>query len=227
MMKKTTYLFFLLSVLSNAQENSASRKGEIQFDAGFEYRITPIYRTYAVRLSSFSPHSSVDESRQNSGMGVNLGMEYFLGNNLSLGFSNTFRYDFIVSGQDNIESDFGVGANTYGLLIDYHLSLKYYFKLFGAGDFFISGGFSRLNTNSDFSSKQSFFDDGGNLIGSILSIENSSFFANRFELGYANGKGIIGLGIFMSQTTNYFDDTTSFIVPFVKLGIKVNYRCKR
>ncbi len=117
MIKKITCFIFLLSVFSNAQDNSRSRKGEIHFDAGFEYRITPIYSspTFSVSKNNFA--SNVDVDRQNSGVGIALGLEYFLGKNLSLGFSNTFRYDFIVSGQTAIDPDFGVEKNTYGLLI--------------------------------------------------------------------------------------------------------------
>jgi len=193
----------------------------VQFDAGLEYRITPIYSDSNFFLAETSVASFVDRDLQNIGLGVDFGIEYFILSDLSLRFANTFRYDFIVSSQTDIDSDFGVKANEYGLLIDYHLVLNYYFRVFGSGDFFLSAGFSRLNTNSDFSSKRSFYDDEGILIGSISTIENFSYWGNRFELGYTNGKGKIGLGIYMSQNTQYFDETTVFIVPFVKFSLKL------
>ncbi len=220
-MKGITFLLLLFPLLNLAQKDLPSRKGQLHFDLGLEYRITPIYPLESFSLGRFNPFTFVDQDQQNSGMGINIGMEYFLGKNLALGFSNTFRYDLIVSGQTEIQPDFGTAPNQYGLLIDYHLYLKYYFKLFGKGDLFLSVGISRMNTNSDFSSKESFFDEEGNLVGSILSIESSSYWANRFELGYSNKRGIIGAGIYMSNSTNYFEETTSFIVPFIKCSIKL------
>ena len=222
-MKKITYFVFILSLMVNAQDEQSSKKGKVLFNVGPEYRITPIYSSPTATVSTPGDFSSfVDVDRQNSGVGLNLCLEYFLGNKWSIGFSNAFRYDFIVSGGSAIEPDFGAAQNKYGLLIDYTLSLNYYFRLFKVGNFFASAGFSRMNTNSDFTSKRSVFDENNELVTVITTNEDFSYWANKFELGYSHTNGILGVGIYMTQNTNYFDRTTNFIIPFVKIGIKLN-----
>ena len=218
-MRKITFLLFLIPICIYSQTSRLSNKKSLQFEIGLEYRITPMYPLSSFFVSQNNFASFVNTDLQNAGLGINLGVEYFISNNFSIGFLNTIRYDYIVSGQSNIEPDFGVASNTYGLLIDYHLSLNYHFKLFEKGNFFLSAGFSLLNTNSDFTSKQSFFDNQNNLIGSAFSTENFSYWASRYEIGYVIDNYKIGLGITSSTTTNYFDETTSFIVPFAKFSL--------
>ena len=214
-------LLGLLPILFFAQSDDNFKKGHVYFSLGTEYRITPIYPIDDFSISENDFSGFVDPDLQNSGMGINLGMEYFFSEKFSISLINTFRYDFIVSRRSNIEPSFGVEENKYGLLLDHHLYLSYYFKVFKKGNFYLSAGFSRLNTNSDFSTKESFFDENGNLIASVFGIENFSYWANRFELGHTIGKGKLSLGIYMSQNTNYFDETTSFIIPFVDFKINL------
>lgn len=218
-MKRLTFLLFLVPVCFYAQQTRLSLKGKLRFEIGLEYRITPIYKLDTFSVIPAGDFSSfVNPDLQNAGAGLNLGLEYFFSNNFSIGFLNTIRYDHILNGASNIEPDYGAGRNTNGILLDYHLSLNYHFKVFEKGNFFISAGFSLLNTNSDFTSKQSFFDEGNNLIGVVFSDENFSYFASRYEIGYIRNDFKIGLGITSSNNTGYFAETKSFIVPFVKFS---------
>ncbi len=188
---KLILLLALLSLMGNAQDNGAHHKGRFHLNIGPEYRITPIYDV-AVPATEAALYTNTD--KQNSGMGLNLDLEYFITDKLSLGLINSFRYDLVIAYSREITAEFGVEAADYNVLMDYHLYLAYYFKVFGRGEFFINAGVSLLNRNSDFSVKEPVRNSDGELIGMELYIGDYHYSANRLSLGYRKERGKIVLG---------------------------------
>ncbi len=215
---KLILLVALLPLMGNAQDNGAHLKGRFHLNIGPEYRITPIYDV-AVPVTEAALYTNTD--KQNSGTGLNLDLEYFITDKLSLGFINSFRYDLVIADSREISAEFGVEAADYKLLMDYHLYLAYYFKVFGKGEFFINAGVSLLNRNSDFSVKEPVRNSDGELIGMGLYIGDYHYSANRLSLGYKKGRGKLSLGIYFTQQAPYFKATTSFIVPHIGYSYKI------
>lgn len=205
---KVTILFLALTpFFLYAQENVDDYRKPLQLLMGTEYRITPIYNTSLYSLSEHSTFTNMDA--QNSGIALNLGLEYEIFRNLGLGFSNGFRYDMVIAQRPDGYNPINAGTIDYKLIVDYHLYLAYYIKAFSKGDIFISAGISLLNTNTDFSIKK--IDE----YGEGFYISDFSFLANRISIGFQSSKSRIYLGINLSRTTEYFDETTSFIIPHI------------
>ncbi len=217
-MKRIKYLLLILSFThftGSGQENGIDRKGRFLFSIGPEYRVTPFYRysNFTFNPKNFSGYTNMD--KQNSGVALNIDVEYFITKNFGLGFTNSFRYDLVISEFREINGPVGVKEADYKLLLDYHLYLFYYFKILKKGEFFVNAGFSRMNINSEFSVKTTQFDSNGAIEAERYTITNFNFFANKVSLGYKNGIGRIYIGIYTTQIAPYFDETTRFNIPFV------------
>ncbi len=210
----TTILFFVCYCCVG-QENRIDRKGRFYFSLGPEYRITPFYKFSPTTRNArnFSAYTNID--KQNSGTAVKLDIEYFITKKLGLGFSNSFRYDLVISEFTNIDGLSGVKEADYKLLFDYNIYLTYYFKVFSKGEFFVNAGVSLMNRNSEFSVKEPIVDQTGTIVGEIYTIADFNYFANRISIGYKNKIGKIFLGIYTTQLTPYFDVNTRFNVPFI------------
>lgn len=215
---KLILLLALLSLTSNAQDTETDRKGQCYFSLGPEYRITPIYDTAApLREEAF--FTNID--KQNSGMALNIELEYFVSKRLSVGFINSFRYDLVLSDAREITGDFGVEAADYKLLMGYHLYMAYYFKALGKGEFFAQAGLSLLNRNSDFIVREEFRNETGALVSTAIYDSDYNFSANRLSLGYVNGRSKLSLGIYVTHRAPHFGPTTAFMVPHLGLSYNI------
>lgn len=211
---KQLTIFLLLLPLFIYTQNSKERKGRFLFSIGPEYRVTPIYNFKSDDVEDITTYTNVDY--QNSGMGLNISVEYFVFKNLSLGFTNSVRYDMVNSESTEISNPvYGVKKADYKLLMGYHFYLTYYFKLLKKSEFFVNMGYSLLNRNSEFSHKFPVYDQDGNYFTSFYEITNYSYSSFKYGLGYKRGKGKIALGIYHTTNTPYFKTTTPFIVPFI------------
>jgi len=191
----------------SAQGSEGNDRKSLQFLVGTEYRITPIYNSNINSLSELSTFTNMDA--QNSGIALNFGLEYEIVRNLGVGFSNGFRYDMVIAKRPEGNNAINVGAIDYKLIIDYHLYLAYYYNIFPNGEIFASAGLSLLNTNTDFAIKEI------DQYGEGFYISDFSFFANRICIGFQFSKSRVYLGMNLSRTTDYFDETTSFIIPHI------------
>lgn len=198
-------LLLIVPFFLTAQETIGVDKNSLQFLIGTEYRITPIYGS--ATLSENAYFTNMDA--QNSGIALNLGLEYGIARNLTVGFSNGFRYDMVIAQRPESNKAINVEAIDYKLIVDYHIYLAYYYKVFPKGDIFVSAGLSLLNTNTDFSIKK--VDE----YGEGFYISDFSFFSNRISIGFQSSKSRIYLGMNLSRTTDYFEETTSFIIPHI------------
>ena len=95
-----------------------NRKGQLFFKLSSEYRITPLPTNVAQ-----NPNIPVDSDMQNSGVAFAYTLDFFTGKNLSIGFSNSFRYDELGanlgSNRNQIEGGFGVEPTNRGLIIGF------------------------------------------------------------------------------------------------------------
>ncbi|RIV52671.1 hypothetical protein D2V93_03545 [Flagellimonas taeanensis] len=204
---KTVKLTLLLIVpfFLTAQEPIGDAKNSLQFLIGTEYRITPVYGSTIYHENA----NLTNIDKQNAGITLNLGLEYGITKNLAVGFLNSFRYDMVIAQRPESNNAINVGAIDYKLIVDYHLYFTYYFKAFSKGDIFVSAGVSLLNTNTDFSIKK--VDE----YGEGFYISDFSFFSNRISIGFQSSKSRVYLGMNLSRTTDYFEETTSFIIPHI------------
>jgi hypothetical protein len=208
---KKKLIFVLLVLPSICFTQEIERKGNFFFNVGPEFRITPTYK-----LNQFSNEAGfTNPDLQNSGVAINIGADYYIINNLSVGFKTSFRHDLITS-QDVLGSvNQGVSNSKKGLLIGYHFNLNYHFQIFKKGDLLVSAGVSLLNRNSEFTLVESIRDNNGQVVGTTSTLTNYAYSANKISVGYGNGRSKFMLGIYITKNSGYFIESTTFTVPFV------------
>lgn len=201
----------------NAQEES-SRKGSLFFKIGPEYRITPLPWEYSIQPRVFT---NID--LQNSGPAFNYSFDYFITKNLSVGFTQTIRYDLLLY-NDDTSFNFGARAAEKTWMFDYHFYLDYHFQLFKnkKKDVFVRVGKSIMNTGSDYSITEAFFDNNGELIGHLITGGTFRYGATNFAIGYKKNKLETMIGVYTSKGFESIDPNT-FTVPYIKL----NYTIKK
>ena len=199
---------FLGSFAQSSEENPFSidnRQGLLFFSVGTDYRITPIEKrlesaTYPAE--EFRAH--IDEiGAQNAGVGFHYDLNYFLTTALSLGFSNSLRYDTQLSDRASLTTE-NTGPKSKTLLVDYHFYADYHFKAFENSELVLRLGRSYLNTDSQITATQ-------NNAVSDLSFDYWSW---NLGLGYQKQRTHLMLGVFSSSTTNY-PQTESLVVPYL------------
>lgn len=207
-------IFSLFSFHANSQ-NQQGNKGALLIDLGLEYRVTPIYNATNAGYNKISSYVNID--KQNSGPAINVGFEYYILNNLSLGFINSMRYDMVVSPvPETTNEDMSIEKSIYGLLLDYHFNLAYYLKLKNDSKVFISLGWSFFNRNSDFTVTENLYDQNNELAGIGQYIDSYEYSGSSLFLGYSKNNIKIKTGAYFSTTTSYFDEgNPNFIIPTI------------
>ncbi|MEM6517096.1 MAG: hypothetical protein AAF688_13000 [Bacteroidota bacterium] len=209
--------FFLVSIFTKAQEDinflsPENRKGQLFFKVSSEYRITP--------LPTDSPKSRnvfVNTDLQNSGVAFAYTLDMFITQNLSIGFSNSFRYDYL-GGTSDIEGFFGAEPSNRGIIIGYHFYLDYHFKIFRESEIFLRFGRSLLNRGTLIDSKETFFDEEGEPILTIGTSDDYAYEAYNWGLGWKKRKVEIMLAFYTSSVTEYFVEDQAYIIPYFKFS---------
>ncbi|MGB3606447.1 hypothetical protein, partial [Psychroserpens sp.] len=158
-------LIFILTCIGeslSAQEmnylDKENRGGQLFFKVGSEYRITPLPTSAPPSQNVF-----VNTDLQNSGVAFAYTLDMFVTKNLSIGFSNSFRYDYL-GGIAEFEGDIGAQPENRGLIIGYHFYLDYHFKVFKESELFLRLGRSLLNRGTVIDSKKTFFNAEGEVL---------------------------------------------------------------
>ncbi|MBR9855395.1 MAG: hypothetical protein GYB37_12610 [Algicola sp.] len=210
MKKLTLILLFLLPLYLAAQDNS--REKNFFLNLGAEYRITPIHRSGDQAIAT----DFINPDLQNSGPVLNVGVDYYILQNFSLGFKTSVRYDLITTKVDETGTGSEVNYETErGLMFGYHFNLNYHFQVFKKGDLLVRAGLSLLNRNSEYVRTESTFNEEGEVVDTTSSIDNYNFTANKLSVGYGKGRSKIMMGVYISRNTKYFDEKTTFIIPFL------------
>ena len=122
-----------------------TRQGQLYFSLGTEYRIGHIYNFSNNSMWNARGLSVEDLNR---GAAFSYSLDYFFTDNLSLGFFHGLRYDHIhevtLDAIPGGASSNAVIADPYGLIMDYHLNIKYNF-IVAKQEFFFQAGLSFLN----------------------------------------------------------------------------------
>ncbi len=207
------------SLFSQNSYDINQRKGKLFFSLATELRPLPIRAKDAISNPSFDNASNIDF--QSSGMAFSYALDYFINKNLSLGFSQSIRYDLITLPIDEITANFGYRPAKNDFIFDYHLYIDYHFKVFKEGELFLRFGRSFLNRGTEFSEKESSFDSDGNVIISFIGSVDSAYEPYNWGVGYKKKKVSFMLGAYTSSNTEYFNDNSTFIIPY--LQFKYNF----
>ena len=106
-------------------------------------------------------------------------------------------------------------------MFGYHFNLNYHFQVFQKGELLVGAGLSLLNRNSEYVRTESILNEEGEIVGSNSSLENYNFSANKIFVGYGKDRSKIMLGIYISRNTKYFDEKTTFILPFISYSFNL------
>lgn len=204
-------LIFLLPIVSISQK--FERNNHIFFNVGPEYRITPIYNAGFSSINAAAFNTNID--LQNSGFALNLGVDYFITENFGIGLNNSFRYDLITTGENPITQNQNIIEASKGLLVGYHFKLFYHWNLFKKGDLIIGAGLSFLNRNSEFTIQEPLLDNNDQVAGSVRTLVNFNYTANKMYFGYGAGGSKLLLGMYITRKANYFSEPVTFMVPFI------------
>lgn len=201
---------FLGSFAQSSEENPFSidnRQGLLFFSVGTDYRITPIEKVLVSPTYSIGEfRTSIDEiGPQNAGMGFRYDLNYFLTTSLSLGFSNSLRYDIQLSDRASLTSD-NTGPKSKTLLVDYHFYADYHFKAFANSELVLRLGRSYLNTGSQITATEN----------NAVSDFSFDYWSWNLGLGYRKQRTHLMLGVFNSSTTNY-PQTESLVIPYLSI----------
>lgn len=189
-----------------------NRKGQLFFKVSSEYRLTPLPYEQPTAVP-------VPVDNQNSGIAFSYALDYFVTENLNLGFSNSFRYDYLGGDFDDIEPNFGAEPANRGLIIGYHFYIDYHFQLFNESELYLRLGRSLLNRGTQINVKRTFFnEDTGEILFSQNRPLDLSYEPWNFGIGWKKRKLEILLGIYTSGITEYFIEPEDFIVPYFKLS---------
>ena len=206
--KALIFLCFLIGIFGNSFSQDNIRKGKFHFEIGPEFRITPAYRPGPLNDEAIYTNPDM----QNSGVALNVGVNYFFTNRLSAGFNSSFRYDLITNGVDFGD---GISNSQNDIIFGYHFNLEYYLQVFRKGELALELGVSLLNRNTSFSVTETIFDNDGERIGTFVSTFDFSYGANKISVAYSIGKSKFRLGTYVTNNSGYFQETTTFWVPFI------------
>lgn len=206
--------FTYISTFAQEPKDIMSRKGKLFLTVGTEYRITPIYNLDG-EISQLGLATSIDS--QNSGVAFNYGFDYFVTKNLSLNFGHSLRYDYLIRPFSESELPFSFEPVEKTLISDFHFYLEYHFQIFKEGELFIRLGKTLANRNTDIIERRTLFDQNGDSVGIFSITQDFQYQPSNFALGYKKNNLSVSGGVYTSSVTNYFNDGTSFVIPYISL----------
>lgn len=215
-------VFALIFSYSFSQEKE---KSKFSIKLGTEYRITPIYSSRVEYTSKPSVNFNLD--KQLSGTSINYSLSYITIKKFEIGFSQSFRYDHIYyksSFSDiipNTNYPFAEGESVNDWVVDYHLFIGKYFRIFKS-EFFIKGGVSMMNRGANYSITYLVSKDNQGGYTYATDQLNFNFFALNFNTGFTYGKSEFGLGTyFISGASANFEDERNIIAPYFKFSYRL------
>ena len=219
---------FPTSLLAQDNELPATtnvRQGQLYFSIGTEYRTGDIENVFKSRAF---PNRGLDVKDLNRGAAFSYSLDYFFTQNLSLGFSHSLRYDHIHEATPDAipggASSNAVIADQYGLIMDYHLYMKYHF-IVAKQEFFFQAGLSFLNNAPTIRKNPVSISSNG-----VERIDNTSLdlmdITSKFGLGYQKNRFSIMGGIYFSDE-NPFYQGANYILPYFELKYQLGNLLKK
>ena len=65
--------------------------------------------------------------------------------------------------------------------------------------------------------KTTFYDNQGNILNYAYGSANFEFYATNLAIGYKKGKVELLIGMYSSNTSNYFVETESLKIPYINI----------
>ena len=209
------FLFFYSFIQAQETDHRLERKGKLHFSVGTEYRITPL-----PIKAGYVPQNQTNSDIQNSGSAIYYGLKFYATKNLSLGFSHSFRYTLLNYNSD-IEGNYGQKKADNALMMGYHFYLDYHVKVFKEAELFARVGISLINRNSNYTYKDPFYDDEGNIIAHFLDHTNYNMQPKNFAIGYKKNKLEVLLGVYATNDAPYFNQSVMYIIPYINLNYTI------
>lgn len=209
-------LSFLTSNAQSSEQNPFSvdkRKNQLFFSVGSEYRITPIQGNPSSLSSNGSNEFRVGADQigsQNTGTAFYYSLDYFLAKNLSIGFSNSIRYDTHITDQTNLAVSNNVGPISKTFIFDYHFYADYHINAFKNSELLLRIGRSYLNDDTDITARN----------GEGVSNFSFTYWSWNFGLGYEKERTLLFLGAYSASSTNY-PAATSLLIPYLSFKYKL------
>lgn len=215
------YLLFLqcsLCVFGQESLTRENRKGGLFFKTSLEYRIASIYNDGPKTERSVF----VDINDQNTGAAINYAFDWFVGKNVSLGFSHSLRYDHLLNeGLNTQQISLVASAEDNTLLMDFHFYAQYHIPLFKESEVFVLFGRSLLHVGSSFNFGRRFEDENGVLFAGLLTPSNFNFGAWNFGMGWKKNRFELLTGLYTTGTSEYFIIGTDLTTPYVRLSYNI------
>jgi hypothetical protein len=218
MNKSLIILLFLPFTFVFAQDVDfrEQRKGKLFFSVGTEYRITPLPTNKVGDI----PENQTNSDIQNSGAAIYYGLNFYATENLSIGFSHSFRYTLLNYNTD-IDENFGQKKADNALMLGYHFYLDYHVKVFKEAELFARIGISLINRNSDYTYKETVFDNDGNIIGNWNSHTNYNMQPKNFAIGFKKNKFEAMIGMYATNDPPYFTESVMYMIPYINLNYTI------
>lgn len=191
-----------------------SRKKQLFFRLGSEFRITPLPNDGA-SLENYAVFTNVD--LLHSGPALSYGLDFFLSKNLSLSLDHSFRYRTLLYDFNQLGEILSASKSQKELLQGFHLSLTRYFKISSKGDeIFFRIGISSFNGGSDFVFVEPIGDiDDPLWIQSQLSFRN---FGTNFAIGYRKSRVSVMAGLYLSSGGAFYTTSFRIVTPYIKFS---------
>lgn len=218
-----TRKLLLLSLFPSFFCFSQERSEKLSVNAALEYRITPF--DYVAQDNSGTPPQHILYSRDNqlSGMSLNVGLEWFVLKNTTIGLINTFRYDNLY-----YKNDFQINASQTDpvkrMIYDLQFEVKYRFNLRNDDKLLIMGGYGLMNNNTRYYETTAFYDpNSGDIIGYASTDKDFHFSALKAGVGYNYKNFEVLAGLYFIGTNHNFSNygTSGFGMPFLKLQYNI------
>jgi hypothetical protein len=201
----------------NDNSQNKERKGKLFFSLGTEYRLGLVYN-FGSDSETVWKSRGIDAQDLNRGSALFYSLDYFVSNPFSVGFSHSLRYDHLYQASQEdiaggIESQ-SLAKDTYGLLMDYHLYLKYHFGRPQNQRFFAQVGISFLNNGPVINKNPITIVDrsGSHIDQSRLSLMDIT---TQFGVGYQKKRFNLMGGIYFSKENPYYE-ATSYFSPYIQ-----------
>jgi hypothetical protein len=191
-----------------------SRKGKLFLGFSPEYRIAAYYKD---SQNQYFDRGSTNLDKQLSGSAISYSLNYFITNNLSFGFSHSFKNSLLVYDQE-ISTNNGAKKAINSLFMDYHFYLDYYIPITIQSQIFLRVGKTILNSGSDYSFRTNYYDTTNKFIGYSTGQESFIYYPENYAIGFKKNRIDIMLGIYKSKSTPYFKDDTKVTVSYIKLN---------
>lgn len=220
-MKKILFAALFLSTFSifSQEENKNdlflnTRKGKLFLNLSPEYRIAAYYNS-GENEYLYKGLTNIDN--QLSGPVISYSLNYFITNNLSIGFSHSFKNSLLTYNQE-IATNNGSQKSINTLFMDYHFYLDYFVTISKNKQLFLRVGKTVLNSGSDYSYRTNYYDETNKFLGYSVNQTNFKYFPFNYAIGFKKDRFDISLGFYTSKSTPYFKDDTKVTVSYIKLN---------